>query len=100
MLRFPGQTWYTSPHGIVAVWSAQPGSSCLLVIKAQHQGRRAFHVPQDERQHACETQLCQQRENVGMMEGGQERKDHEVGREARWQGGVNNWSDHAKAEGH
>lgn len=76
------------------------GSSCLLVIKAQHQGRRAFHVPRDERRHACETQLCRQRESMGMMEGGQERKDHEVGGEVRWQEVENNWRDHAKAKGH
>lgn len=72
MQRFPGWTRYTSPHGMVVVWSARAGSSNVLVIKAQCQGRRAFHMLRDERQHVGEIQLCRQQELVGMMEGGQE----------------------------
>lgn len=53
----------------------------------------------DERQHACETQPCQQQESIGVMEGGQERKDHAVGGEVQWQEVVDNWRDRAKAKG-
>lgn len=42
----------------------------------------------------------QQQESIGVMEGGEERKGHEVGGATQWQEIVNHRRDHAKAKGH